>query len=150
MYVILCQLASLRHIMSFCIPLIHSHKHLHINCARHCASHWDIMIWCTPKMQINHYLCKRIRKIRFFSKMRPYAKYKVFLLVVSYHIPVTAFLDWKLALKVSYYSLYSLDHFWSQKSIFWSTWPHINHSVLKRICKLNFNIKTQNWRQFII
>ena len=45
MYVILCQLASLCHIMSFCTTLIHSHKYLYTNCARHCASHWDTMIW---------------------------------------------------------------------------------------------------------
>lgn len=96
--------------------------------------------WCMS-IQINHYLCKTIRKIRYFSKMRPKAKYKVFLLVIPHHKPISAFLDWELTLKVSCCSLNSLDHFWSQKSILWSTWPHINHSILNRICKLNLNIE---------
>lgn len=105
------------------------------------------------KIQISHYLCKTIRKTRYFSKMRPKAKYKVFLLlVIPHHKPISAFLDWELTLKVSCCSLNSLDHFWSQKSILWSTWPHINHSILNRICKLNLNIKkkSQKRRQFIM
>lgn len=53
--------------------------------------------------------------------MRPKAKYKVFLLVIPHHKPISAFLDWELTLKVSCCSLNSLDHFWSQKSILWST-----------------------------
>lgn len=153
MYVILCQLASLCHITCFCTALIHSHKHLYTDCARHYASHWDTMIWYMFKeSQLTINLCKTIRKIHYFSKMRPKAKYKVFLLVIPHDRPVSAFLDWELTLKVSRCSLNSLDHFWSQKCILWNTWPHLNHFILKRVCKLNLNRKkkSQKWRQFIM
>lgn len=83
--------------------------------------------------------------------MRPKAKNTVFLLVISHHRPVSASRLGTKFEKVSYGSLNSLHHFWSQKSILWSTLPYINHSILKRVCKLNLNTKKKRpkWRQFI-
>lgn len=148
MYVILCQLASLCHIMSFCTPRIHSHQSV---CRLHQSLGYHDLAYI-QWMQINLNLGKTTGKIHYFSKMRPKAKNTVFLLVISHHRPVSASRLGTKFEEVSYGSLNSLYHnFWSQKSILWSTWPYINHSTLKRVCKLNLNTKKKSlkWRQFI-